>query len=93
LAKIAGPVGFRQRGKIEQMHEGRGDDPWPRRRRRHADERQAREAHDRSADGDQDGGGERIEPDLDERVPAGVTRGGKQNGDEDEAFHAGSLTQ
>jgi hypothetical protein len=69
----------------------RRDQPRPRGCRRQADERQAHEAHHRSADGDQDGGYERIEPHLDERVPAGVARGGKQNGGEDEALHVRSL--
>src|SRR6202011_2207471 len=75
------------------MDEGRRDQPRPRGQSGHADERQGDEAHRRGADGDQDGGGERIEPHLDERVPAGVARGGKQNGGEDEALHPRNLTQ
>lgn len=45
----------------------------------------------RWADGDQCGGGQGIEADLDERVPSRVAGGGEQDGDEDEAFHLTSL--
>ena len=37
--------------------------------------------------GDQHDREERIEPDLDQRVPRGMERGGKQNGGEDERVH------
>ena len=88
LTEIAGAVALDQRGEIEQVNDNRGDDPRPRRRGRQAEERQTDERHQPGADGDQRGGGERVEPDLDQRIPAGVAESGKQNGEEDEIGHA-----
>ena len=78
LAEIAGAIGLDQRGEIKQVDDHRGDQPRPGGPGRHADQRQEHQRHHAGADRDQRRGRERVEPDLDQRVPAGVTERGEQ---------------
>ena len=90
LAEIAGAIALDQRREIEQVDDHRGDQPRPGGPGRHADERQEHQRHHAGAERDQRRGRERVEPDLDQRIPAGVAERGEQNGEENEVFHARS---
>jgi len=87
LAEVAAAIGLDQRGEIEQVDDHRSDQPRPSVPRWHAGERQEHKRYRAGADRNQRRGRERVEPDLDQRVPTGMAEGGEQHAKEDEVFH------
>jgi hypothetical protein len=84
LAEVAEPVGFRERKVVHDMDRDRRDDVRPGRRRKHAGGESERRNHQAGGESDERGRRDRLEPELQQRVPARMESRCREHSEEDE---------